>query len=1571
METDKTPDITQTESRDMNEPDRVRLLLDATPLACRLMKRVDGGYYELLECNEEAVKLFKFKSKQDFMERYFETYPEYQPDGSKSIDKGQRLFEEAYENGKIVTEFVFQTADGELIPSEVTLVRLEYGNEYIVAGYTRDMREQKRMMETIGNRNKLLNAGNLAVQTLLTTDDDTDIGKVLLESLEIVGRTVSGDRVQIWRNEIIDETLHFVHAYQWLSEIGKQKVSVPIGLHFPYSVTPEWEGLFLSGECINGPISELSKAEQLFLDSYEIKTFLAIPLFIKGDFWGFLSVDDCVSERVFTDMEIIVLCAVGQMLVSAINRNAQIIEIRESHDRVRVLLEKMPFACHLWNNNYEMIDCNDENARLFEVDDKNKLMSHFSDFAPEYQPDGRRSSEIALAYVQKAFTEGKCVCDEFIHLTSSGTPIPTEIILVRIPFEKGYAVAAYLRDMREQKQMMSDIKKRDSMLDTMNSVASVLLAAENEENGEISLVKGMQLIGEHLEADCVQLWSNETIGDELHYVLKYKWLSDAGRATPPLEVGMAVPYSERWKDLFFRGECINGPTANMSPEDRQLLISLGIISTIIIPLFYRGRFWGLFCVDDYVKERYYTEGEIGILHSAALMLVNSMNRVLQAAQIREAHGRTQLLLDTTPLAVHLWDRNHNLFDCNEETVRLFRTKDKQDYISRFSELSPEYQPDGLLSSEQAILNLKRAFKDGKNAFEWLHRASDGTLIPSEITLVRVAYEDEFAIAGYVRDMREHKEMTRVIEQKSNLLDSVNKAANILLQSEINEFENNLQICMGMIGKAVSADRLCIWRNSVKEGKLYCSLVDEWITDERLRTSKDISTDVPYEGNIPTFERVLTKGDCINALACDLLPEEHARLSMHGIKSVFAAPVFVHDVFWGFVGCDNCHEERVFSDEVATTLRSGSLLITNALLRNEMTMNLQKAAVDLKTALVDTQKANDAKSDFLANMSHEMRTPLNAIIGLTWLSLENDKLNEETQSNLEKAHNAGTTLLGIVNDILDISKIESGKLDLVSNEYNYASLINDTVTQNILRIGEKPIEFKLNIEKDMYAYMHGDELRLKQIMNNLLSNAIKYTDKGEVELTTYCVREDDTIWLTLQVRDTGRGIKPEDLGKLFDDYTQLDTKANRKLEGTGLGLPITKRLCELMDGSVSVKSEFGTGSIFTAKVKQMFVSDATLDAEVVSNLNNFRYSDGRRNKDKALTRIRLPYAHILVVDDNLTNLDVARGLMKPYGMQIDCVDSGQKAIDAMSLEEGKYDAVFMDQMMPGMDGTEAAQHIREISSDYAKKIPIIALTANAVVGNEEFFLSKGFQAFLSKPIDIGRLDAVIRQWLYNAEKERLHVDITPLEKKPLEKKHADYKTILHDKKVDGIDLMKGAERFGGDEQSYINILRTYATNTRNLLDTIKVIDRDNLHDYEITIHSIKGASFNICADKIGKMAQVLERAAKLRDINFLKQFAPPFITDALEFIAGLDALLSSLNEDDQKPKKDKPDKKTLYKLYLACDSFDMNEVYEIMDEIDAYQYESDNGLVDWIKQNVQMVNFSEIVEKLSAEGYLNE
>jgi len=937
----------------------------------------------------------------------------------------------------------------------------------------------------------------------------------------------------------------------------------------------------------------------------------------------------------------------------------------------------------------------------------------------------------------------------------------------------------------------------------------------------------------------------------------------------------------------------------------------------------------------------------------------------QADRIQEESTRATLLLDSMPYTCHLWDKDIKLFACNEENVRLFNAENKQDFIENFHKFSPEVQPDGIRSSERAKVEIQRAFEYGKNTFEWMHNTADGTPIPCEVMLVRVPYEGDYVVAGYMRDLRAHKEMMRNIEHRDHLLDVLNNAANTLLQSGFDEFEAVLYRCMGMISEAVGVDRMYIWKNRSIEGRLHCTQIHEWIGRAVAQQGKKITIDVPYDESIPGWEETLSRGDCVHGIVRDMSAPEQAQLSPQGILSIFVVPVFLQDQFWGFVGYADCHNERFFSEGDLSIMRSGGIAIANAMLKNEMTMSLQNSAKQLESALEKARSASEAKTTFLARMSHEMRTPLNAVIGLSELTLDAGDLDEEKTANLEKIYSAGTTLLVTVNDILDISKIEAGKFELMPIEYDVPSLLNDTITQSSLHIGEKPIHFITDIGEELPAQLFGDELRIKQILNNLLSNAFKYTNEGTVEFSVRHMRDGDAVWLTAKVRDSGIGIRSEDMDALFKDYARLDGDATRKIVGTGLGLPIVKKLTEMMGGSITAESEYGKGSVFTLKIRQGFVSDTSIGRETAQNLKNARFSESKRGRHTRMIRIHLPYAHVLVVDDNATNLDVAKGIMRPYGMKIDCAMSGQEAVDAIREGKVEYNAIFMDHMMPGMDGIEATRIIREeIGTEYAKNIPIIALTANAIVGNEAMFLSKGFQAFLTKPIDLPRLDAVIREWVRDREKEK-ELGIANRNTCRIEKDGraaTDHREL--GMKIDGLEQAKGLERFG-DKESYFQVLRSFVENTRPLLESMKNPTPDALPAYTVTVHGIKGAAKGICANAVGNQAEALEHAAREGDFAFVEANNQAFFETAFKLVADIDGLLRAAAANTSKPSKEAPDADVLSRLLAACDAYDMDGVDAVMKEMDAYEYRADGGLAAWLRENVERMNFVEIKERLSS------
>jgi signal transduction histidine kinase/CheY-like chemotaxis protein len=396
---------------------------------------------------------------------------------------------------------------------------------------------------------------------------------------------------------------------------------------------------------------------------------------------------------------------------------------------------------------------------------------------------------------------------------------------------------------------------------------------------------------------------------------------------------------------------------------------------------------------------------------------------------------------------------------------------------------------------------------------------------------------------------------------------------------------------------------------------------------------------------------------------------------------------------------------------------------------------------------NAEAASEAKSTFLANMSHEMRTPLNAIIGLSELALRKD-LSTAAKNSLNKIYDSGKNLLAVINDILDISKIESGRLELVPVEYDTATMINDTVNLNKVRIGAKSLELIVNADSTLPKKLFGDELRIRQILNNLLSNAIKYTIDGTVELKiTAESKSAETVQIKFSVIDTGIGIRKEDIPSLFSEYHQLDLESNRHIEGTGLGLPITARLTELMGGKIEVDSEYKVGSIFSVVLKQEIVDPSPIGDETVAALKDSSYSSNRRANADNFVFTPLPDANVLIVDDVEINLEVAKGMLEPYKLHVDFAFDGAEAVDIIRNSETHYDLVFMDQMMPNMNGIEAVRIIREdIGSEYARNVPIVALTANAMSGTKEMFVENGFQDFLAKPIDPKTLNDIITKWI---------------------------------------------------------------------------------------------------------------------------------------------------------------------------------------------------------------------------------
>ena len=935
---------------------------------------------------------------------------------------------------------------------------------------------------------------------------------------------------------------------------------------------------------------------------------------------------------------------------------------------------------------------------------------------------------------------------------------------------------------------------------------------------------------------------------------------------------------------------------------------------------------------------------------------------LVAQRTRELEFQTstiKLMFDTMPDLIFYKDVNLNFLRCNKSFEKYFGVSEA-DILGKNNSTGLRFSDEKAAifdENERAVLAERRMIVVDEDV-----PRCDGVIESFETIKVPLIVDGELmGLMNIAHNMTQRKEMedsmrsaNHALEKRDYLLQTVNRAIDLLLRSDPENFSNTLREGMGMMARSIGADRMYLHKNYTENGKRYSTKLHEWPENTEQADGGQIARFL-FDENSGMLTDKLGHGESIRSLIRDLPAFCKECLGAENALSVMVIPIFLQNEFWGFVGFDNCHSEQLFSENEESIMRSGSLLAASALLWNEYMLGLRETTAKLETALEDAETANNAKSNFLAHMSHEIRTPMNAVIGLSQLMLDEGNLSAETESNLEKIYGAGSTILSIVNDILDISKIESGKFELYPVRYDTASLINDIITQNIMRIGEKPITFNLQVDENMPSVLYGDDLRVKQIFNNLLSNAFKYTNSGTVEWRITFERDGGDIWFISSIKDTGIGIKPESVKKLFSEYNQVDTQTNRKVEGTGLGLSITKSMVEMMGGKITVESEYGKGSTFSTRLRQTFVSSTPIGKEIAANLMALRYTLSKRDTGAKLKRADLSGSHVLVVDDIVTNLDVVKGMMKPYRLKIDCASSGKQAIEMMRSENPRYAAVFMDHMMPEMDGIEAARIIREIGTEYARNIPIIALTANAIVGNEEMFLTKGFQDFISKPVDMMKLDAVLRRWVGGKNTK----DETSLPSSAA-RAPGNEKSPLEGIAINGLELDKALARFGGDEEILIDVLRSYTGSVPSLINSLrKYIAEENFESYAIDIHGIKGASYGICAQETGKAAEELEMAAKAGDFDTIKQKHSAFEKNAETLLNDLRQLIDRIDDAVRKPAAASPDPSLLAELRAACEAFDMDRVDNAMERLEHFRYESRGKLVEWLREQVNNMAFEVI------------
>lgn len=604
---------------------------------------------------------------------------------------------------------------------------------------------------------------------------------------------------------------------------------------------------------------------------------------------------------------------------------------------------------------------------------------------------------------------------------------------------------------------------------------------------------------------------------------------------------------------------------------------------------------------------------------------------------------------------------------------------------------------------------------------------------------------------------------------------------------------------------------------------------------------------------------------------------------------------------------------------------------------------------MKRLVLQTEDANRAKTNFVSNMSHEIRTPMNSIVGITEILLRSRHSPKE-QEYLLNIQSSGRVLLTIINDVLDCSKMEAGKMQLFDEPYDTCSLFHDLRISMENRIGHSGLELIYDIDQDIPCKLKGDMGRIRQVIINLVNNAIKYTEKGSVRFSVHVRQKNtDKVMLYYEVADTGIGIRKEDQKILFDAFQRMEMDRNRYVEGTGLGLTISQNLVNMMGGVIEVESEYGKGSRFFFTIEQTII-----DPTPVSAVNYNGQKDNVTEKEAECMFIA-PEAHILLVDDNELNLVVAKELLKPLRMQIDTAENGLQAVKM--VRGSQYDLVLMDHMMPVMDGIEAAKAIRALPEDKYQKLPIIALTANAMVDARKEFLNAGMNGFVAKPIDFARICNQLKLWL----PKDLVRDVPKEEAKKLLADDLSDREIQPEDSQRGFSFEEGVNHCGSKAALMKTIRIFYRTIDSKANKIEQCLKEGLISDYVIEIHALKSSALLIGAVPLSEAAKELEDYGKQGKTEVLEEKTP----DVLTLYRDLKNILRPYAEKEEDAKKEFSDGEwitALQQIHQCIEQFDLDGVDQIMEQLEEYQVpECIRESMDQLRVYVADVSLEEIME----------
>ena len=687
------------------------------------------------------------------------------------------------------------------------------------------------------------------------------------------------------------------------------------------------------------------------------------------------------------------------------------------------------------------------------------------------------------------------------------------------------------------------------------------------------------------------------------------------------------------------------------------------------------------------------------------------------------------ILAITPTSCYVCDANQDIIDANQACIELFGFRTKADFITSFDKCSPVLQPSRQNSRQFFGEYIAIALEKGQAHLEYTHIIPDtGEKVPTELTFMRLNENGRYVILCYLHDMRKLQKMIHTVEGRGQLLQAINMISGVLMQADTDHFERALFRSLSMMGQVADVERVFVWECTRDKQTHSYKQIYEWSWDEvKFRRMDKAITHTGTEAE--DINASLLRGLCVRGNTENLHMETRSCFFLVDVQSFLLMPIFLRGKLWGVMGFCDLKGAYGRSENDENILLSGGLLFANAIIRNDMALRLQQNTQALEAALKNAESASASKSQFLSSMSHEMRTPMNAIMGMSTLGLKAQDIQGKDAS-FRKIISASSHLFGVINDVLDMSKIEQGELTLAHEPFRLSNVLERVEIVNSPRLEEKRQQLNIKTAPEVPPTMIGDGQRLTQVLTNLVSNAIKFAP--EASPIVIAIKRVDmgagSCILQFDVIDQGIGISTEQQALLFQPFVQAETSTTRNTGGTGLGLAISKRIVELMGGNIWIESQPNRGAIFSFTARLVVTTEGEIKAP------------------KPLLMYQFPNTRLLLVEDVEINRDIIIQVLADSQIEITSALNGAEAVALVEKDPTYFNMILMDIQMPVMDGYEATRAIRQIPHPRAKSVPIIAMTANVFKEDVEACLAAGMDAHLGKPLDFARMFEIFAQYL---------------------------------------------------------------------------------------------------------------------------------------------------------------------------------------------------------------------------------